>query len=128
MSCLITVSHVSTRLANVSLLYLLVVVLCGAYLGRIPALISSICGFIAFNLCLVEPIQLDASSECIALAVFLTTALVIGQLTALLKTRAEEAELRTSEMEILAEASWTVASEPQRALALNKVMKLLSDR
>jgi len=126
MSCLITVSHVSTRLVNVSLLYLLVVVLCGAYLGRIPALISSICGFIAFNLCLVEPIQLDASSECIALAVFLITALVIGQLTALLKTRAEEAELRTSEMEILAEASWTVASEPQRALALNKVMKLIS--
>lgn len=127
MSCLISVSHVSTRLVNVSLLYLLVVVLCGAYLGRVPALISSICGFIAFNLCLVQPTQLDASSECIALAVFLITALVIGQLTALLKARAEEAELRRSEMEILAEASWTVASEPQQTIALNKVMKLISD-
>lgn len=127
MSCLITVSHVSTRLVNVSLLYLLVVVLCGSYLGRIPALVSSICGFIAFNLCLVEPIQLDASSECIALAVFLITALVIGQLTALLKTRAEEAELRRQEMEILAEASWAVASEPERAKALSKVMELISN-
>lgn len=127
MSCLISVSHVSTRLVNVSLLYLLVVVLCGSYLGRIPALVSSICGFIAFNLCLVEPIQLDASSECIALAVFLITALVIGQLTALLKARAEEAELRRSEMEILAEASWAVASEPERAKALNKVMELISN-
>ncbi len=127
MSCLISLSHVSTRLVNVSLLYLLVVVLCGAYLGRIPALVSSMCGFIAFNLCLVEPIQLDASSECIALAVFLTTALVIGQLTALLKARAEEAELRRSEMEILAEASWMVASEPLREKALSKVMELISD-
>jgi len=127
MSCLISLSHVSTRLVNVSLLYLLVVVLCGAYLGRLPALISSICGFIAFNLCLVQPTQLDASSECIALAVFLITALVIGQLTALLKARAEEAELRRSETEILAQASWTVASEPQQAVALNKVMKLISN-
>lgn len=127
MSCLISLSHVSTRLVNVSLLYLLVVVLCGAYLGRIPALVSSICGFIAFNLCLVEPIQLDASSECIALAVFLITALVIGQLTAVLKARAEEAELRRSEMEILAEASWAVASEPQQEKALNMVMQLISD-
>jgi two-component system sensor histidine kinase KdpD len=127
MSCLISLSHVSTRLVNVSLLYLLVVVLCGAYLGRVPALISSICGFIAFNLCLVQPTQLDASSECIALAVFLITALVIGQLTALLKARAEEAELRRSEMEILAEASWAVASEPQQTIALNKVMKLISN-
>lgn len=127
MSCLISLSHVSTRLVNVSLLYLLVVVLCGSYLGRIPALVSSICGFIAFNLCLVEPIQLDASSECIALAVFLITALVIGQLTALLKARAEEAESRRSEMEILAEASWAVASEPERDKALGKVMELISN-
>lgn len=127
MSCLISLSHVSTRLVNVSLLYLLVVVLCGSYLGRIPALISSICGFIAFNLCLVEPIQLDASSECIALGVFLITALVIGQLTALLKARAEEAESRRTEMEILAEASWAVASEPEREKALGKVMELISN-
>lgn len=130
MSGLISVSHISTRLANVSLLYLMVVVLCAAYLGRIPALVSSICGFIAFNLFLSEPktrLELDATSEFIALTVFLTTALVIGQLTALLRDRADEAERRRNEMEILAEASWAVASEHERENAITKVIELIEN-
>lgn len=130
MSGLISVSHVSTRLANVSLLYLMVVVLCAAYLGRIPALVSSICGFIAFNLFLAEPktrFELDATSEFIVLTVFLTTALVIGQLTALLRDRADEAERRRNEMEILAEASWAVASEHERENAITKVIELIEN-
>lgn len=130
MSGLISVSHISTRLANVSLLYLMVVVICAAYLGRIPALVSSVCGFIAFNLFLVEPktrYELDATSEFIALTVFLTTALVIGQLTALLRDRADEAERRRSEMEILAEASWAVTSEHDRENAILKVIELIEN-
>lgn len=57
---------------------------------------------------------------------FLFTAMVTGQLTALLKTRALESQQRQKEVTVLAEASWSVASQLDTNSALSEVVKQAS--
>src|SRR5262249_44490987 len=54
-------------------------------------------------------------------------ATVTGQLTALLRTRADEAQQREREAEALAEASWAVASQVDRGQALAEVLRRLAN-
>jgi two-component system sensor histidine kinase KdpD len=81
-------------------IYLLAVLAAGALLGRGPAVLASLLSFLAFNWFFVEPIHtftvVDAK-EWQALLLFLAAALVTGQLTALLRARAEAADRRERE-------------------------------
>ncbi|MBP9094280.1 DUF4118 domain-containing protein, partial [bacterium] len=71
---LIMVFHLDTVLANVSMLYLLVVFLLGLYVGRSAAVVSALLSFAAFDWFFVEPkhtLSVQSASEWLALCMFL---------------------------------------------------------
>jgi len=127
---LIAVVPGASHFANVPLLYLLVVLGVALWCGRGPAITASLLAFLAFDWFFVEPrytLTVGNPDEWLALLVFLVTAVVTGHLTALLRTRAEEARRREREAAALAEASWAVASQPETAAALREVLRRLAE-
>ena len=126
MTATIHLLHAGVSLANVSMLYLLVVTGAALFLGSFPAVVASILSFLALDWFFVEPryqLTVQDPAEWLALCMFLLTATVTGQLTALLRARAEEAQRSKSETDALAEASWAVASELERDRALSRVLE-----
>lgn len=118
------------HITNVSFLYLLAVIGMALRFGRASAIAASILAFLAFDFFFVEPrytFTVRDPAEWLALCMFLLTATVTGQLTALLQARADEARQREREAEALAEASWAVASRVDRNRALAEVLRRLTD-
>lgn len=107
---------------NISMLYLLVVIGAAVGFGSGPAVVASLLAFLTFDFFFVEPrhtFTVRDPSEWLALLLFLVTAGVTGQLTALQRARAEEARRRERETAALAAVSGAVAAQvaPDRALA-----------
>ncbi len=129
MTALISVVHADQHLSNVSMLYLLIVTLAALLLGRGAAIYCSILSFLAFDWFFTEPrhkLNVQSYSEWLALCMFLLTATIIGQLTALLRKRMEEAQKSRNETAALAEASWAVASDIDRDRVLKKLMETIT--
>ena len=121
MTALIYYTHADVSVANVPMLYLLVVTTAAFFLGSWPAILASILAFLAFDWYFIEPkyqFTVQDPAEWLALCTFLITSTMTGQLTALLRKRAAEAQTRKLETAALAEASWAVASELDRDRAL----------
>jgi len=120
----------AAHIANISMLYLLVVIGSAVGFGSAPAVAASFLGFLAFNWFFTEPyhtFRVHDPAEWIALITFLVTAVVTGQLTALLGARAEDARRRERETAALAEASWAVASQVDLDRALAELLNRLAD-
>jgi two-component system, OmpR family, sensor histidine kinase KdpD len=118
------------HLANISLLYLLVVLGAALRYGSGAAVLASILSFLAFDWFFVEPrstLTVRHPDEWLALLMFLVTATVTGQMTALLRARAEEARRREAETAALSEASWAIASQVDRDRALAEVLRRLTE-
>lgn len=129
MTGLILLVKAEATLANASMLYLLIVTMAAVTVGRLPAIFASVLSLMACNWFFVEPrytLTVSDPSEWLALCMFLFTATVTGQLTALLRFRAEEAQRSRLETAALAEASWAVATELDRDKAVAKVLSQLS--
>jgi two-component system, OmpR family, sensor histidine kinase KdpD len=93
-SLLIALIRHFAQIANISLLYLLVVLYLASRYGRAPAILASVLSFLAYDFFFIPPyyrLTVDDPSEWLSLLVLLVTALVIGQLTAAVRTRASEA-------------------------------------
>ncbi len=121
--------HFDASPASVPIVYLLVVMLSALLSGRVAAVWASVCSFLAFNWFFVAPryaFTVQDPTEWIALCMFLLTAIVIGQLTALLKARASEARQHQRETAALSEASWAIASKLDVNSALNEVVKQIA--
>ncbi len=91
MTGLIAVVPGADHTANVSLLYLLVVMGAAHWLGRGPAVLASLLAVLSFDWFFVEPrhaFTVTNPAEWLALGVFLVTAMVISQFTALIRQRA----------------------------------------
>ncbi len=119
-------SHIHIAIA--SSLYLLLVVTIALQLGRGPAALASVLAFLACDWFFAEPryrLTVSDPAEWLALLGFLVVAQVVGQLTALLRERADEARQREREAAALADASWAVASQPDRERALAEVLRRL---
>jgi two-component system sensor histidine kinase KdpD len=117
------------HITNISFLYLLAVIGMALWFGRGAAVAASLLAFLAFDYFFTEPrftLTVHDPGEWLALCMFLLTAIVTGQLTALLRARADEARQREREAEALAEASWAVASQVDRSRALDEVLRRLS--
>jgi len=113
---------------NISMLYLLVVTFAALTLGRGAAVFCSVLSFLTFDWFFVDPkyqLTVQYPSEWLALCMFLLTATIIGQLTALLKTRMEEAQKSRTETAALAQASWLVASDIDRDRVLIKLLEAI---
>jgi two-component system, OmpR family, sensor histidine kinase KdpD len=93
-----------TELANVSMLYLAAVLTSAVAFGKGPAILASVAAFLTFNFFFTEPyftLAIADPEQWIALLVFLTTAIVTGQLAATQRLRAEEARRREREAVVL---------------------------
>ncbi len=89
---------------TVALAFLLVVLFVALFWGSRPALLASVLGMFCFNFFFLPPLYtltIAHAENWVALIVFFTTALAVGQLSARAKQRAEEAESRKREVESL---------------------------
>lgn len=89
---------------TVALAFLLVVLFVALFWGSRPALVASVLGMFCLNFFFLPPLytlNISHAENWVALIVFFTTALAVGQLSARAKQRAEEAESRKREVESL---------------------------
>jgi K+-sensing histidine kinase KdpD len=89
---------------TVALTFLLLVLVVALFWGSRPALLASVLGMFCFNFFFLPPLYtltIAHAENWVALVVFFTTALAVGQLSARAKQRAEEAESRKREVERL---------------------------
>jgi two-component system sensor histidine kinase KdpD len=127
----IRVFQLDASVSNVSMIYLLSVALSALYVGRGPAIFSSFLAFVCFDWFFVNPkhtLTVKDPSEWLALCMFLFSAILIGQLTAALQARAEEARKHQREAAALAEARWAerelLMKNEARAAALEEADRL----
>src|SRR3989441_1557349 len=109
-----------TQLANISMLYLVAVLLVAVAFGRAAAIAASLLAFLTFDWFFVPPthqLVVADAEELFSLALFLMTAVVTGTLAARERARAEEAKAREREATLLYEAAFLMA-EPDLERAL----------
>jgi K+-sensing histidine kinase KdpD len=96
--------HVNST--TIALTFLLVVLFVALFWERKPALFASILGVVCFNFFFISPINTFTVADpqnWLALTVFFITALTVGQLSAIARRRAREAESQRSEIRKLYE-------------------------
>lgn len=126
MSAVIHVLQAHAEMSNISLLYFLVVLTVALRLGSGPAIWTSVLSFLAFNYFFVPPVSILTVSdpgEVLALLIFLLTGGSIGQLTTLLRSRAEEAQRRGRDAAALAATTGAVSSELDLHRSLEEVLR-----
>jgi two-component system sensor histidine kinase KdpD len=124
------VLRIGDSLANVVMLYLLIVILVAVKLGRAAAVFASVLSFLTIDFFFVEPIYtltVAEPTEWLALTVFLVVSIITGQLTALLRAEVQNTSQHDREMTILAETSWEVASELNSHTALQLTLRKISN-
>src|ERR1700694_507133 len=105
--------HLYPTIPNISIVYLLLILLLAGTRGRFASLVASVVAFLSFDFFLVPPLYTFVISrweEWIALFVFLVTALITSQLAAVTRHSVEEARLREREARILYEAGRVINS------------------
>lgn len=115
------------HLANISMLYLVAVIVVAVAFGSGPAVMTSVAAFLAFNFFFIQPTHTFTASdpaEWIALFLFLLTAITTGQLAAALRQRARQAEQREREAIVLYDIV-RLMSEPDLDHALHAVAERL---
>jgi K+-sensing histidine kinase KdpD len=98
--------HLYPTIPNISLVYLLLILLLASTRGRYAAIVAAIISALAFDFFLVPPLftfVIARWEEWIALFVFLVTALITSQLTTQTRQSVEQARLREREARILYE-------------------------
>jgi two-component system, OmpR family, sensor histidine kinase KdpD len=115
------------QIANVSMLYLVAVLVVAVAYGSLPAIVASVLAFLALNWFFVPPTHhliVANPEELFSLVLFLVTAVVTGTLAARERARAQEAEHREQDAKILYEAAFLMA-EPDLEQALAGVAEHL---
>src|SRR5437899_12510791 len=108
------------QIANISMLYLVAVLIVAVAYGRAAAIVASILAFLTFDWFFVPPthqLVVADAQELFSLALFLITAVVTGTLAARERARAQEAEHREHDAKVLYEAAFLMA-EPNLERAL----------
>lgn len=95
-------------LQNVSLLYLLAVIVCGVLSGRISAVVASGLSFFAYNFFFIEPLYtftVAQPHELFGLVVFLAAAILAGELAGRMREQTERARRQERATQALNEFS-----------------------
>ena len=119
-TALISVLAGRAPIANISMLYLVAVLVVAVAFGRAAAIVASILAFATFDWFFVPPthqLVVADAQELFSLALFLITAVVTGTLAARERARAREAEHREHDAKVLYEAAFLMA-EPDLERAL----------
>jgi signal transduction histidine kinase len=113
----ITLTHLYPRIPTIPLVYLLVVLLVASGRGLYAAILASLLAFLAYLYFLVPPLYsflVLSAQDLLTLVVFLTTAVITGQLASLLRRRAEQAQASEREIRILYEQAQELAALQER--------------
>jgi len=114
---------------TVALAFLLVVLFVALFWGSRPALLASVLGMFCFNFFFLPPLYtltIAHGENWIALIIFFTTALAVGQLSARAKQRAEEAESGKRQIESLYKQLQTAFERASEAEAAKRSERLKS--
>jgi len=132
-SAVVTISlgpfHEQINSTTVALAFLVVVLFVALFWGSKPALLASVVSAVCFNYFFLPPLYtltIAHPQNWVALIVFFTTAIAVGQLSARAKQRAEEAELAKSEIESLYRQLQVAFKQASHAEALKQSEKLKS--
>ena len=116
-----SVSHVG----NISNLYIIAIAIVASRRGIYPALVASVLAFLAFDWFFIPPLHaftVDDPGQYVALGTLLVTIVIIGQLFAVARSRAQEAHLRQRQTQLLYDVSHAALAnshlQPVYALAL----------
>ena len=129
MTALLIPFRANINSTTTALAYLLAVLFVALFWGSGPALVASVAGVLCFNFFFLPPLYtLDIVhlENWIALFAFFTTALVVGQLSARAKRRAEEAERSENEIDRLYKELRTAFERASQAEALKQSERLKS--
>jgi len=105
--------HLYPTIPNISIVYLLLILVLASTRGRYAALVAAVVAFLSFDFFLVPPLYsftISRWEEWLALFVFLATALITSQLAAVTRQSVEQARLREREARILYEAGRVINS------------------
>jgi two-component system sensor histidine kinase KdpD len=108
------------RIEDASPVYLVAVVAAGAVAGTIPAILTAVAAFVAYDVLFTEPrfsIEVADPREVLDLILFLFVGLVVGRLVAIQHARAEEAAERAAEANTLFTLSRSLATSTSTAEA-----------
>ena len=121
--------HEQINSTTVALAFLLVVLFVAMFWGSRPALLASVLAAFCFNYFFLPPLYtltIAHPQNWVALIVFFTTAIAVGQLSARAKQRAEEAEEARREIEGLYQQLQQAFERARQAEALKQSEKLKS--
>jgi K+-sensing histidine kinase KdpD len=121
--------HEQINSTTVALAFLLVVLFVALFWGSKPALLASVVSAVCFNYFFLPPLYtltIAHPQNWVALIVFFTTAMAVGQLSARAKQRAEESERAKSEIESLYQQLQVAFTQASHAEALKQSEKLKS--
>jgi two-component system sensor histidine kinase KdpD len=124
MTLLISAVFSRFHLANISMIYLLMVVALAVWAGSGPAVVASIAAFLAYDWFFIKPVgrlTVGDPSEWLALFLFLVVALIAGQLAARLRRSAAEARARARETTALYELSMEILRDARLEHVLNVI-------
>jgi signal transduction histidine kinase len=114
---LITSAHLYPRIPTISFMYLLIVLFIATWRGLYAAIMASLLAFVAYVYFLVPPFYsflVLRVADLFTLVVFLTTAIITGQLASMLRRRAEQAQSRERELRVLYEQAQELAAIQER--------------
>ncbi|MDX2259601.1 MAG: sensor histidine kinase KdpD [Hyphomicrobiaceae bacterium] len=105
-----------TRLPNLSMLFLLAVLVCGMRHGTMSAIAASVLSFVAYNFFFIEPrytLTIAAPYELLSLIIFLAVAFVTGSLAGRLNEQATATRERAAATQALFDFSRKLSGAPK---------------
>lgn len=117
----------SVNLTTVALLLILLVMIMATWAGRGPALLTSVLTVASLNFFFIRPLHtfhIREPQEWVTFAVFIISALVVGELSSLVKKKAEEAEGRRVRIEELYRQLQDAFEQASQAETLHRSEKL----
>ena len=120
--------HLYPTIPNISIVYLLLILILASARGRYAALVAAVVAFLSFDFFLVPPFysfSISRWEEWLALFVFLATALITSQLATVTRHSVEQARLREREARILYEAGRVINSTNQLDEQLDSIVLAL---
>src|SRR5258708_21424558 len=109
----IAVPHLYRRIPTISFVYLLLVLALASTRGLYAAILTSLLAFLCFDFFFFPPpytFLVVKAEDLLTLVVFLTTAIITGQLASALRQRAEQARARDHEIRLLYEQAQELAA------------------
>ena len=114
---------------TVAFALLVFILLVATFIGRNPALLSALIATLGFNFFFLPPVRTFTIADpqnFVAWATFTITAVIVGQLSASVKSRAEEAERQKDEIKTLYDELQTAFEKASETEALRRSERLKS--